>query len=292
MAGGESRPSERTKLLLFGSASRCAFPDCLEPLVQRYVGITTVNVEIAHIRSEKPRGPRHVPGYAPVHGFENLLLLCLKHHKVVDDNPDAFQIELLEEWKEIQIGQVGTALTDDLIAALRQQVSALTETVAALTGAAPPRTAAVQLLAGRGSLDAATMMPLEVYRRVTIQDVPSIVYLGVEVRDHGQRRVRQAGLEFDFGKAAPAVYLLPPDIQHRDDEHEVRLIDQDRLRASMLELAKITHRLPLRFRGFVQLGDGRQVSGTWMPMLELPIWRDEITENDLRRLMDRRPAAS
>jgi hypothetical protein len=31
----------------------------------------------------------------------------------------------------------------------------------------------------------------------------------------------------------------------------------------MLELAKASGRLPLRFRGFVQLGDARQVSGAW-----------------------------
>ncbi|WP_177226586.1 hypothetical protein [Saccharopolyspora shandongensis] len=45
------------------------------------------------------------------------------------------------------------------------------------------------------------------------------------------------------------------------------------------------------FRGFVQLSDGRQVSSEWTSMLELPIWRDGITEDDLRRLM-RRSSAS
>jgi hypothetical protein len=80
MASGKSRPGDQTTRLLFGSASRCAFPNCTELLVHRYGEIMTVTVEIAHIRSEKPRGPRHVPGYEPVHEFENLLLLCLKHH--------------------------------------------------------------------------------------------------------------------------------------------------------------------------------------------------------------------
>jgi hypothetical protein len=287
MASGKSRQGDQTTRLLFGSAGRCAFPGCTELLVHRYGEIMTVTVEIAHIRSDKPRGPRHVP----VHEFENLLLLCLKHHKVVDDNPDDFPIELLEEWKEIQVGQVGTDLSDDLVAALRQQVSALNETVAALTGSGPARTATVQLLAGRGDPGGAVMAPLDVYRRTTFPDVPSIPYLGVEVRGHGQLRVRQAGLEFDFGEVAPAIYLLPPEIQQRDDEHEVRLIDHDRLRASMLELGQVTGRLPLQFRGFVQLGDGRQVSGGWTQMLELPIWRDEITEEDLQRLQ-RRPSAS
>ena len=198
---------------------------------------------------------------------------------MVDDNPEAFPIEMLEGWKEIQVGQVGTDLSDDLVAVLRQQVAALNETVAALNGAAPARTTSVQVITGYGAPGSPA------------QELLPMPYLGVEVLDHGQLRVRQAGLEFDFGEVAPAIYLLPPGIQHRDDEHEARLIDHDRLRASMLELAKITQRLPLRFRGFVQLGDGQQVSGAWTPMLELPIWRDEITEEDLQR-MQRRPSVS
>ncbi|WP_410575206.1 hypothetical protein [Amycolatopsis sp. cmx-4-61] len=55
-------------------------------------------------------------------------MLRPQHHKVVDDNPAAFPIELLEWWKWVQIGQA-----DDLVAVLRQQVSALTEPVAALS---------------------------------------------------------------------------------------------------------------------------------------------------------------
>jgi hypothetical protein len=291
MTSGKSKPTEQTARLLFGSASRCAFPNCTTLLTHRFEEIRTIGVEIAHIRSAKPRGPRHVPGYEAVHEFENLLLLCPTHHKMVDDHPDAFPIEMLEGWKEIQVGQVGTDLSDDLVAALRQQVFALNEAVAALTGSAPARTATVQVLAGRGDAGGAVMMPLDAYRRTTFPDGPPMPYLGVEVRGHGQLPVRQAGLEFDFGEAAPAVYLLPSEIQHRDEQQEVRLIDHDRLRASMVELAKITHRLPLRFRGFVQLGDGQQVSGAWTPMLELPIWRGEITEEDLQH-MQRRPAAS
>ncbi|OXM59795.1 hypothetical protein CF165_45900 [Amycolatopsis vastitatis] len=114
---------------------------------------------------------------------------------------------------------------------------------------------------------------LEAYQRVTFEDVPSIVYLGVEVRHHGQLPVRQAGLEFDFGATAPAAYLLPPEFRDRDDEHEMRLIDQDRLRTSMRRLAKVTLRLPLRLRGFVQLGTGDKLAVRLTSPLEMPIWR-------------------
>lgn len=284
MAGEKTEPSEKTKRLLFGSASRCAERECLEPLVLRYGNLMSINVEVAHIRSDKQRGPGYIPGYGPVHEFENLLLLCLKHHKLVDDNPETFSIELLEGWKEIQIGEAGTALADDLISALRQQVSTLAETVTALSNSRSPRAATVRLLAGRGSRGEAVMMPLDVYRRTTVERGDSIVYLGIEVNDRGRLQVQRTGLEFAFGEGAPAVYL-PPEIRHRGTGREMRLIDQRSLRASMIELGRATHRLPLRFRGFVQLDDGHQVSSPWTSMLELPIWRDDVTEEDLLRLM-------
>jgi len=286
MPGKKSEPSEKTKRLLFGSASRCGFPDCLEPLVRRYGDLMSINVEVAHIRSDKLRGPRHVPDYEPVHEFENLLLLCHKDHTLVDDHPDSFPIEDLERWKEVQIGQAGTALDDDLVAALRQQVSALAETVASLSGSTPPCSATVRLLAGRGTANDAAMLPLDVYRQATFENGYPTVYLGVEVSGHGQLRIHQAGLEFDFAEGAPAVYL-PPEIRHRSEGRDARLIDQGQLRESMIQLAKATRRLPLRFRGFVRLDDGQQVSSAWTSMLQLPIWRDGITEDDLLLLMHR-----
>ncbi|WP_394619963.1 hypothetical protein JNUCC0626_12920 [Lentzea sp. JNUCC 0626] len=91
----------------------------------------------------------------------------------------------------------------------------------------------------------AWLMPLDVYRRVSFESAPSIVYFGVEVRDRGTLQVLQAGLEFNFGEPAMTICILPPDIQSHDQQDEVRLIDQDRLRTSMFTLSKATRRLPL-----------------------------------------------
>ena len=53
MASGKSEPSEKTKRLLFGSASQCGFPHCREPVVLRFGEFMSINAEVAHIRSDK-----------------------------------------------------------------------------------------------------------------------------------------------------------------------------------------------------------------------------------------------
>ncbi|KJK43684.1 hypothetical protein UK23_32150 [Lentzea aerocolonigenes] len=51
--------AEKTIKLLFGAARWCAYPGCEAALVFEDRGVLTVVAEIAHIRSEKPRGPRY-----------------------------------------------------------------------------------------------------------------------------------------------------------------------------------------------------------------------------------------
>ncbi|WP_190813524.1 HNH endonuclease [Saccharopolyspora pogona] len=90
MAVRETEPTERTKRLLFGSATHGGFSSCPEPLIYQYDGLLKINVDVAHIRSGRDDGPRYVEGYDRVRELENLLLLCRKHHRLVDDHPDDF----------------------------------------------------------------------------------------------------------------------------------------------------------------------------------------------------------
>ena len=46
--------SQKTIKILFGRATRCAYPGCQEPLIFEDRGHLTVTAEIAHIRSESP----------------------------------------------------------------------------------------------------------------------------------------------------------------------------------------------------------------------------------------------
>ena len=75
---------------LFAQATHCAYPGCNEPLVFEDASrcVRSIAVQIAHIRSEKPNGPRHEPAYPKekINSEENLLLLCGKHHTPVDQN--------------------------------------------------------------------------------------------------------------------------------------------------------------------------------------------------------------
>ena len=52
--------------------------------------------------------------------------------------------------------------------------------------------------------------------------------------------------------------------------------------AVVRQLVEETRRMPLRFRGFADLGDGGREAGEWHTAIELPIWRDGMTEKDLR----------
>jgi hypothetical protein len=78
-------------------------------------GKATVVAQIAHIRSEKPNGPRHDPDYADaLNGPANLLLLCGRHHPPVDRHESTYTIDELEVWKARQRAGAGdgTPLTD------------------------------------------------------------------------------------------------------------------------------------------------------------------------------------
>lgn len=97
--------AEKTIKLLFGAARRCAFPGCDVALVFEDRGLLTVVAEIAHIRSEKTKGPRYDSTYPSklINSPENLLLLCGPHHKPVDDHASAYPVDELLRWKARQV---------------------------------------------------------------------------------------------------------------------------------------------------------------------------------------------
>lgn len=102
-----SGPTERTIRRLFAmSGNICAFPGCETPLVEVS---GTVTGEICHIRAQSPGGARfdHAQTEAQRHSFENLILLCGRHHKIVDAQPDIFPVAALEQIKAIGQEQVG-----------------------------------------------------------------------------------------------------------------------------------------------------------------------------------------
>lgn len=108
-------PSERTIKRLFAlSGNVCAFPGCQLPIVE---SSGTVTGEICHICAQSPDGPRYNPKQDAEenNSFDNLLLLCRRHHKVIDSEPDVYSVDALKEIKSIHENVAGRAeTTEDL----------------------------------------------------------------------------------------------------------------------------------------------------------------------------------
>jgi hypothetical protein len=93
-----TRPSYPVIKQLFAlSGNQCAYPKCTTAMVE---GDSIIG-EICHIRAARPNGPRHDSEQSAVdrHAHDNLILLCGRHHKVVDDDPEAYTVERLLKMK-------------------------------------------------------------------------------------------------------------------------------------------------------------------------------------------------
>jgi hypothetical protein len=98
-AGNPSGPTTATIKRLFAvSGNMCAFPKCVTPLVhgRKVIG------KICHIRAQNEGGPRYDPTQtaAERHGYDNLILMCGRHHDVIDDDQDAYTVEYLRQLKD------------------------------------------------------------------------------------------------------------------------------------------------------------------------------------------------
>src|SRR5882672_5129385 len=92
-------PSEKTVKRLFAlSRNRCAFAGCSTAIVH---STGTIVGAICHIEACGSAGPRHNPKLSEekLHAFENLLVLCNVHHKIVDDQAATFTVDLLRDMK-------------------------------------------------------------------------------------------------------------------------------------------------------------------------------------------------
>ena len=98
-------PSQVTKLMLCAKAGgRCQFEGCNKKLFVDGVTLKDVNnSNIAHIVASAPDGPRgNESSYELSDKLENLMLMCQDHHKLIDDNPDQYTIQMLKTMKKEQ----------------------------------------------------------------------------------------------------------------------------------------------------------------------------------------------
>ncbi len=88
------------------SGNVCAFPICRIPIVEESGRVTG---EICHIKAQSPKGPRHDPRQTDEQrqDYSNLLLLCVRHHKIVDAEPDIYDVHALVDMKTIHENVTG-----------------------------------------------------------------------------------------------------------------------------------------------------------------------------------------
>lgn len=109
--------SEKTKIMLWGrSVYRCNYPDCRCRLFvdETRTDDPTLIGEICHIVARQEAGPRGESTLTTEQRdrYANLILLCRNHHKIIDDNPDEYSVEVLHTMKEQHEQWVEDSLPD------------------------------------------------------------------------------------------------------------------------------------------------------------------------------------
>lgn len=109
-----TRPAFKTKTIqsLFAkSGNRCAFENCLHELVTEknlFVG------QICHIEGFSPKGPRFNPNLNEnSRECENLILLCYKHHRMVDYDPIKYDVATLKLMKNLHESKLSSLFVVD-----------------------------------------------------------------------------------------------------------------------------------------------------------------------------------
>lgn len=110
--------SLKTRKMLWGrSGNRCAFPDCRRELVEDETLTDDPSIigEEAHIVARKEGGPRGESELTKKerNQFDNLILLCRNHHKIIDDQVEKYTVDKLKRMKEDHLAWVQNNLDFD-----------------------------------------------------------------------------------------------------------------------------------------------------------------------------------
>lgn len=139
-------PTDSTIYKLYASSRGCAFPGCSQAHIEVDVntGVKVCNTQVCHIHARRENGPRWDASQTAEanRSDSNLVLLCGKHHTVVDDrrNEYFYTPELLKGWKAQQEAQLGIPLTQEDKEAIAQTnvfITAETLNLGGQGGAAP-----------------------------------------------------------------------------------------------------------------------------------------------------------
>lgn len=104
---------------LFGlAAGRCSFPDCRGKLLHwaDSPDDPVVLGQVAHIVASSDKGPRAQPSMpeADRNKYENLILLCSSHHKLIDTLDSTYSVDQLKAFKVMHERWVEDTLTQSM----------------------------------------------------------------------------------------------------------------------------------------------------------------------------------
>jgi len=131
------------KKLFAKSGDRCAFPECAVHVVEG----NTIIADICHIRAASALGPRYDPTQSDAerHAFDNLILLCANHHRIIDDDPEKYRVAALIQMKRAHEATATTLAADTVDRAVallvqKETVNEAANTVPAVAGPPAPAT--------------------------------------------------------------------------------------------------------------------------------------------------------
>lgn len=102
-------PAKIRLFLFVRAAGRCEFDGCNRYLLEHHLTkVEGIFAQMAHIWAFSERGPRGRRGdrRKTVHSLSNLMLLCPQCHKLADDHPEQYTVEVLQKYKKAHEGRV------------------------------------------------------------------------------------------------------------------------------------------------------------------------------------------
>lgn len=115
--------SDRDRKTLWAKAGNlCTYTfngeSCNTELVRVDDGKYIVLGEECHIVGEKPKAARFIDEYPQRETYYNAILMCGVHHKIIDDNPDTYTMDVLHAMKEKHEEIIQQAVQNNTLAPL------------------------------------------------------------------------------------------------------------------------------------------------------------------------------
>jgi len=107
------------KALWAKAGNRCTYnfdgETCNTELVKVDNGKYVVLGRECHIVGKKPTSARYLEDYPQRETYYNAILMCGKHHTIIDDNPDVYTIEVLHTMKDRHEETIQLALQNNTL---------------------------------------------------------------------------------------------------------------------------------------------------------------------------------